>query len=366
VPDRLERVRAWMESEDATAAYVSDPVSIGYLSGFSSEPHERLLALVVREGAAVLIVPGLEQESAAGAARGVEVRAWQDGSDPWREVSAALDGTVKAAGRLAVEKSHLPLAAWERLQAIAGADATPLDVAPTIRAMRARKTPEELALLERAAGITDQVTLHALAMAEPGRSELEISAEIGLLVAQAGARLSFETIVGSGPNTALPHLRPSARQLRAGDLVMIDCGAALEGYKADITRTVVLGEPDQRQQEVFDAVLEAHDAAASTVRAGVTAGEVDEAARGVIRAAGLGDFFIHRTGHGLGLEAHEDPSLDPGSATVLEAGMVVTVEPGVYIAGWGGVRIEDDLVVEERGSRSLTRAERRLKPLPAG
>jgi Xaa-Pro dipeptidase len=364
VSDRLDRIRAWLESEAATAAYVSDPVSIGYLSGFSSEPHERLLALVVREGAAVLIVPGLEQESAASAARGVEVRAWQDGSDPWREVSAALDG--KAAGRLGVEKSHLPLAAWERLQAIAGGDATPLDLAPTIRAMRARKTSEELALLERAARITDQVTLRALAMAEPGRSELEISSEIGFLVAQAGARLSFETIVGSGPNTALPHLRPGARQLRAGDLVMVDCGAALEGYKADITRTVVLGEPDQRQQEVFDAVLEAHDAAASAVRAGVTAGQVDEAARGVIRAAGLGDFFIHRTGHGLGLEAHEDPSLDPGSATVLEAGMVVTVEPGVYVPGWGGVRIEDDLVVEERGSRSLTRAERRLKPLPAG
>jgi Xaa-Pro aminopeptidase len=232
--------------------------------------------------------------------------------------------------------------------------------------MRARKTPEELALLERAAGITDQVTLRALAMAEPGRSELEVSSEIGLLVAQAGARLSFDTIVGSGPNTALPHLRPGARRLRAGDLVMVDCGAALEGYKADMTRTVVLGEPDQRQQEVFDAVLEAHDGAASAVRAGVTAGEVDEAARGVIRAAGLGDFFIHRTGHGLGLEAHEDPSLDPGSGTVLEAGMVVTIEPGVYIPGWGGVRIEDDLVVEERGSRSLTGAERRLKALPAG
>jgi Xaa-Pro dipeptidase len=366
VPDRLDRIRAWMESEGATAAYVSDPISIGYLSGFSSEPHERLLALVVREGAAVLIVPGLEQESAAGAARGVEVRAWLDGSDPWREVSAALDGTVKSAGRLAVEKSHLPLAAWERLLAIAGGDSEPLDMTPPIRAMRARKAPEELALLERAARITDQVTLRALAIAEPGRSELEISSEIGLLVAQAGARLSFETIVGSGPNTALPHLRPGARQLRAGDLVMVDCGAALEGYKADITRTVVLGEPDQRQQEVFDAVLAAHDAAASAVRAGVTAGEVDEAARGVIRAAGLGDFFIHRTGHGLGLEAHEDPSLDPGSATVLEAGMVVTIEPGVYIAGWGGVRIEDDLVVEEQGGRSLTRAERGLKPLPAG
>jgi Xaa-Pro aminopeptidase len=350
----LERLRGWMESAGAGAAFISNPVSIGYLTGFLSEPHERLLALVLNKTGAVLIVPGLEEENASMAAREVRIRAWLDGSDPWREVSAALDGAV---GRLAVEKSHLTLESWERLRAIAASQAPPLDAAPAIRAMRARKTPAELARLERAAEITDQVALRALASVEPGRSELEIASEIGLMVAQAGAQPSFETIVGTGPNTALPHLRPGARQARAGDLLLVDCGAAWEGYKADITRTVVVGEPDRRQRDVFAVVLEAHDAALAAVRAGVTAGAVDEAARQVIRGAALGDFFIHRIGHGLGLEAHEDPSLDPGSGTVLEAGMVITVEPGVYLPGWGGVRLEDDVLVEERGGRLLTRAE---------
>ena len=142
---------------------------------------------------------------------------------------------------------------------------------------------------------------------------------------------------------------------------MLDFGAAWQGYRADTTRMVVVGEPDARQSEVYSIVLAAHDAAVAAVRAGVAAGDVDEAARAVIREAGLADRFIHRVGHGLGLEAHEDPSLDPGSETVLEEGMVVTIEPGVYVPGWGGVRIEDDVVVEARSGRLLTAASRELR-----
>jgi Xaa-Pro aminopeptidase/Xaa-Pro dipeptidase len=149
--------------------------------------------------------------------------------------------------------------------------------------------------------------------------------------------------------------------VRSGELLLIDFGAAWGGYKADITRTMAVGRADMRQRAVHETVLRAHDAAVAAVRPGVTAGDVDRAAREVIEAAGLGEFFIHRTGHGLGLEAHEDPSLDPGSATVLESGMVVTVEPGVYVPGWGGVRIEDDVVVEEGGCRLLTGAGRGLE-----
>jgi Xaa-Pro dipeptidase len=172
--------------------------------------------------------------------------------------------------------------------------------------------------------------------------------------------LSFESIVQSGPHSAEPHLRPTDRRLAAGDLVLLDFGAAVGGYKADTTRTVALGEPDSRQREVYRAVLDGHDAAVEAVRAGVTAGDVDRAAREVIERAGFGRYFIHRVGHGLGLDAHEAPSLDPGSPLVLEEGMVATVEPGVYIPGWGGVRIEDDVVVEADGARLLTTARRSL------
>ncbi|HXM59006.1 MAG TPA: Xaa-Pro peptidase family protein [Candidatus Dormibacteraeota bacterium] len=354
----LDRLREWMGSASAGAACLTDPVSIAYLTGFATNPHERLMALVLRDGDAVLVVPGLEEESAAAAARGVSVRAWRDGDDPWALVAAALgDGSP---GRLAVEKGHLSLERWERLRGLAGG-AEPIDAGAELRRLRARKTPGEIERLEQAARLTDEVTERAMAEIRPGRTELEVAAAIDHLVATAGARLSFATIVQSGPNSAQPHLGPGDRTLRTGDLVLLDFGAASGGYKADTTRTVVIGEPDARQREVHALVLAAHDAAVATVRPGVTVGEVDEAARAVIRAGGLGDRFIHRVGHGLGLEAHEDPSLDPGGRAALEPGMAITIEPGVYLPGWGGVRIEDDVLVEAAGGRQLTRADRTLR-----
>jgi Xaa-Pro dipeptidase len=353
----LDRLRDWLRAEGAGAAFLTSPVSIAYLTGFATNPHERLMALVLREDEAVLVVPGLEEERAMAAAGGVTVRAWLDGEDPWAPVAAALGG---GPGRVAVEKGHLTLASWERLRSLAGGPEA-LDAGVELRRLRARKAPEEIRRLEQAGRLTDLVTERAMAELDAGRSELEVAAAIDREIVAAGGRLSFETIVQSGPNSAQPHLDPSGRRLRQGDLVLLDFGAAWEGYRADITRTVVLGEPDARQVEVHGLVLAAHDAAVAAVRAGVTAGEVDEAARAVIRAGGLADRFIHRVGHGLGLEAHEDPSLDPGGSTVLEEGMVVTIEPGVYLPGWGGVRIEDDVVVEAAGGRLLTRADHALK-----
>jgi Xaa-Pro dipeptidase len=261
---------------------------------------------------------------------------------------------------VAVDKDHLSLTAWERLQVVTDG-AEPVDAGRQVRLLRARKAPWELELLGRAAEVTDQVTGRVLADLAVGSSELEVAMTIDLQIAEAGAQRAFESLVQSGPNSALPHGRPGDRRLGVGDLVLLDFGAAWQGYRADTTRMAVVGEPDARQLEVHSVVLAAHDAAVAAVRAGATAGEVDEAARAVIRAAGLGDRFIHRVGHGLGLEAHEDPSLDPGSDTVLEEGMVVTVEPGVYLPGWGGVRIEDDVVVEAGGGRLLTAAARELE-----
>jgi Xaa-Pro aminopeptidase len=199
-----------------------------------------------------------------------------------------------------------------------------------------------------------------------GQTELAVSVIVGAAIAEYGATPSFEPLVQSGPNSAVPHHRPSSRVLRSGDLVLLDFGAAFEGYRADTTRMAVVGEPTARQREIHDLVLRAHDAAVEAVREGVTTGDVDAAARKVIVAAGLGDRFFHRVGHGLGLEAHEDPSLDPGSNTVLEPGMAFTIEPGIYIPLWGGVRIEDDVVVEEAGCRVLTTADRSLRMVGPG
>ena len=227
--------------------------------------------------------------------------------------------------------------------------------------MRRIKNEAEIEKLTRAGSITDAVGEQVIGQLRPGQTELEVSVMIGAAVGEYGGTLSFESLVQSGPNSALPHGRPTSRKLGAGDLVLLDFGAAFEGYHADTTRMAVVGDPTDRHREIHELVLAAHDAAVAAVRAGTTTGWVDAAARHVIEAAGMGELFFHRVGHGLGLEAHEDPSLDPGSATVLEAGMAFTIEPGIYISGWGGVRIEDDVVVERWGCRLLTKEDRTLR-----
>jgi Xaa-Pro aminopeptidase len=344
-----------MGLHDLKAAYITRPVSIAYLTGFSSDPHERLMALAVRPDTATLIVPALEHENASGHSTGVEVVSWRDGEDPYRLVTNALEDT----GRLGVEKDHLTVQAAEALGV-----GQMVDVAPEIRRLRRIKSPSEVEKLARAAGITDEVADEVMRELVSGLSELEMAMKLGASITARGANLAFDTSVQSGANSAVPHHHPSGRKLAAGDLVLLDFGAAVEGYHADITRMAVVGAPSARQREIHALVLRAHDVAIDAIRAGTTAGAVDGAARDVIAAAGLGDRFFHRIGHGLGLEVHEDPSLDPGSEAVLEAGMVMTIEPGVYIPGWGGVRIEDDVVVEANGCRVLTRADRALHLIP--
>jgi Xaa-Pro dipeptidase len=351
----LQRLREWMESSRAAAACITDPTSIAYLTGFYANPHERLLALAVAPGKAVLVVPDLERENAEGRATGVEIVSWQDGQDPFRLLRSALGDPAL----LAVEKEHLTIARWERLEA-----GEIEDCSEALRAMRAVKQPGEMELLQRAAELTDEVTGAILPELRAGQPEQEVATRLGALINKTGAGLAFDSLVQSGPNSALPHLPPGARRLAAGDLVLLDFGARHRGYNADTTRMAVVGGPDQQQVRVHQAVLDAHDRAIEAIRAGATCGEVDAAARKSLEKAGFGERFIHRTGHGLGLEAHEGPNLEPGSPVVLEAGNVVTVEPGVYIPGWGGVRIEDDVVVEAGGARLLTRADRALRVIP--
>ncbi|TMF86532.1 MAG: aminopeptidase P family protein [Chloroflexi bacterium] len=352
----LLRLRAWIGEQGADAAYVSDPVSIAYLTGFYTDPHERLMGLGITEGRALLIVPGLERESAEAGARGVEVLSWRDGEDPYELVREAIGRPQQ----LAVEKGHLTVAVAERLGA-----GRLVDAGEALRRFRLLKSAEELERLGRAAAVTDTVTGQIVEAMHPGQTEIEVGMVLASLMGAEGAKPAFESIVQSGPNSAQPHLRPTGRRLQAGDLVLLDFGAAWEGYRADTTRMAVVGEPDQRQRELHQLVLDAHDAAVARVKPGVTTGEVDAAAREVIERGGQGAYFIHRIGHGLGLEVHEDPSLDPGSQLPLEEGMVFTIEPGVYIPGWGGIRIEDDVVVERDGARMLTGAERGLRVVPA-
>ena len=349
-----------MSGRGLDVAYVTRPVSIAYLTGFYAEPHERLMALAVRAGEATLIVPSLEEEKARSRASGAGVVGWRDGENPYELVAQAIGASVE----VGVEKDHLSLRDAEIITSRTGASEL-VDLAPEIRRLRLVKDAGEIEILARAAAITDEAFVRVLARMHAGLTELEVALLFGAVIGDLGGTLSFPSLVQSGPNSAMPHLEPSSRKLSRGDFVLLDFGAALDGYKADSTRMAVIGEPSARHREIHDVVLRAHDAAIAAVRPGATTGQVDAAARGVIESAGYGPNFFHRVGHGIGLEVHEDPSLDPGSATVLAPGMVFTVEPGVYVPGFGGVRIEDDVVVSEDGRRVLTGADRSLHVIPA-
>ena len=345
-----------MASRHLGALYITNPLSIGYLTRFFANPHERLMALAIRPDGATLIVPALEAQKAEANAQGVRVVSWRDGEDAYALVGAQLSGMSD----VGVEKEHLTLHAAELITSRAGVSEL-VDVGAEVRRLRLVKSAEEIEKLARAAAITDGAGEAVFAAMHAGQTEIQVAQMLASVIGDHGGALSFPPSVQSGPNSAMPHLEPSSRKLGAGDFVLLDFGATFEGYRADTTRMAVLGEPSARHREIHDVVLRGHDAAIAAVRAGATTGDVDAAARRVIDAAGYGDRFFHRVGHGIGLEVHEDPSLDPGSDRVLEPGMVFTVEPGVYIPGFGGVRIEDDVAVEEDGCRVLTRQDRALK-----
>lgn len=353
---RLARLRTWLADQEVDAAYITRPVSIAYLAGFHAETQERLMALAVRLDSATLIVPAIERDHAVRVADGYGVVSWRDGEDPYTHVR----DTLKGLDQVAVEKEHLTLRDAGALQVATGVRRM-VDVSGEVRSLRRVKNAVELEKLRRAAEITDRAYEDVLGAIHIGQTELQVAATIAAAISAHGGTLAFGSLVQFGPNSALPHHRASNHELRAGDLVLLDFGAAYDGYHADTTRVVVAGEPSDLQREIHSVVLEAHDAAIAAARAGVTAGDVDAAARGVMETRGWSDKFIHRTGHGLGLEVHEDPSLDPGSPLVLEAGMVATIEPGIYIEGTGGVRIEDDIVIEKTGCRLLTHSDRALR-----
>ena len=215
--------------------------------------------------------------------------------------------------------------------------------------------------MRKAAILAGEVLEGALKLLRPGITEIEIAAEIEYQMKKRGATgPSFETIVASGKRSALPHARPTSKCLRKNELVVLDLGVILGHYCSDITRTVHLGRPSNRIRGWYRAVQEASQAATAAVQAGVTCGEVDAAARGILQKYGLADYFVHSTGHGLGLEVHEAPRVARGQAIRLEAGNVITIEPGVYVEGVGGIRIEDDVAVSVQGSEVLTRITRDL------
>ncbi len=366
---RNDRVRAVLRARGVDALIVGHLPNITYLSGFSGSAGlvvlttDRLYLLVdFRYSAAV------NRAARAGALAPDLAAIRVDGSYD-RQLVAFL--AEQGWMRIGFEASHLSVARhdWLRRSLSAAQGATAAEWVPVddaVEQARLRKDVHEIALLREAARRLSGVATSVVSdVVRAGRSEIEIAADIDWRLRHAGfTKPAFDTIVAAGPNGALPHAVPTARAVAAGDLVVLDFGGVYGGYCVDLTRTVAIGRVSSEQRRLFDAVAEAHAAAVSAAGTpGATTGSVDDAARGTLRTHGLDTYFGHGTGHGLGLEIHEAPRLTKRSAdypgeTRLDPGMVFTIEPGAYVEGVGGARIEDDVLVTPHGCELLTDAPR--------
>lgn len=348
--ERLSAVQARMEQAGIDLLAVGPTANMRYLLGFAPHADERLCLLLVGRQAVRMVVPALNAEEVA-AHSAVALVGWADADGPQAALRQAL-ADLPPAHALAVDGA-LRADALLQLQAQVAAEST-TTADGLLAPLRMAKSSGEVEALARAARQADRAMQAAVQACRPGASEMEVAWAAEVAFRQQGAEEVCFTLVASGPHGAYPHHHSGERRLQAGDAVIIDIGASLGGFKSDITRMVFLGRPSQEFLQAHAAVAEAKRRAIAAVRPGVTAGEVDHAARSTLEAAGYGACFVHRTGHGLGLEVHEPPWIMAGDATVLQEGMAFSIEPGVYLPGRFGVRIEDIVVVTPAGARNLT------------
>jgi Xaa-Pro aminopeptidase len=356
--DPLARAVAAMEAADVDALLVGPGADLRYLTGYHALPLERLTLLVARrDGRHVLVVPTLERPRAvdAGLPDEVEVVDFGETDDPFAVVRDALDG-VGAAPRLAAGDRLWSTFLLGLQEAIVTADW--LRASTITRQLRMRKGPAEIDALRRAGQAIDRVHAQVAALLRPGRTEEEVGRDIADLILSEGHQSVNFVIVGSGPNGASPHHETGSRTLVEGDAVVVDIGGTLDGYCSDCTRDYLVGVPPEGFAEAHAALEAAQHAACEAVRPGVTAHAVDAAARDALDAAGYAEWFVHRTGHGIGLEEHEEPYIVAGNDEVLEPGMAFSIEPGIYLPGRFGMRIEDIVVVTEDGCERLNTLDR--------
>ena len=352
---RLENLRASLETHKLNGILVSAPENRRYLSGFTGSAGY----LLVTQKDAILTTDFRYIEQAGSQAPDFRVHRIGAGYE-W------LPQLLEEAGvtRLGFESEDVSVALHHRLVQMLKAEAAPTKVklvstAGIVEALRAHKDLEEMALLQKAIDIADEAFTRVAPTIRPGETESAVAWRLEVAMRKLGAEgPSFDTIVGAGPNGALPHHRAGDRIIQEGEPIVIDMGARYKGYCSDMTRTIVLGTPGDAFKRVYDVVLGAQLTAMATVQTGMTGAEADGLARKVIVEASHGEQFGHSLGHGVGLAVHEFPRLSPTANEKLEKGMVFTIEPGIYLPGWGGVRIEDIVILEDKGARALSKAKK--------
>lgn len=350
---RLERLREQIRTAALDAFFVTDNLNVRYLTGFTGS----FAVLFLTDNSAFLLTDSRYGEQAH-----LEC--------PDFPIEIVERSWVPGAGRLAdklglrrigFEEHALTYRVWKELGAAVTAGEL-IGVNDPVGRLRMVKDEAEVQAIRQAARIADLAYEHIIKVIKPGMSEREAALELDCCMRKSGAEVgAFETIVASGSRSALPHAKPTSQPICEGELVLLDFGARWEGYHSDITRTVFIGTPERKHEEIHRLVLGAQARAIEAIRPGVPGRDVDAAAREFIAAGGYGDRFAHGLGHSLGLAVHDGRILAPDSEIILQPGMVVTVEPGIYIPGWGGIRIEDDVLVTDSAAEALTRSPRSLE-----
>ena len=349
--DRVEKAQRSLEKHDVDAIVFFNMSNVRYLSGFTGSD----AALVIGRTAGWFLTDSRYTTQASREVTGCERN----------DYAGKLDGVATLLGaqglqRVGFEANHTTVATMTNLSGKLP-EVTFIPIGDELDWLRAKKDAAEIERLGRTAALASSAFQGLLERLRPGMTEREAALDLEFAMRRAGADgASFDFIVASGERGALPHGRASEKPLARGELITFDFGAVLDGYCSDETVTVACGEPDGRQREIYGIVREAHDLAIAAVRPGVSFRDVDQVARGFIEEQGYGHCFGHGLGHGVGLEVHEKPVVSPRGEGTVEAGMVFTIEPGIYIPGWGGVRIEDTVVVTDDGCRLLTQVPKEL------
>lgn len=364
VTKRLATLISCLKKNNLTAVAVNAGPTLTYLTGLHFHLMERPVVLVVpASGKPIIILPELERGKLEGVSLPLEIFPYGEDPAAWGAIFAdALKDLVPEGKKIGVEPRHMRLLEYNLLHPVCR-QAEIVDGSETFAQLRSVKDETEIACMRRAVAIAEESLEATLATLKIGVSEQEIASELFLQLLHHGSEtaLPFSPIVAGGPNAANPHSQPSARKLAEGDLLIIDWGARYNGYASDLTRTFAVGQIGEEEVAIYQAVQRANEAGRAAGRPGAACREIDRAARECIDSAGYGQFFTHRTGHGIGMECHEEPYMHGENRQLLEKGMTYTVEPGIYLPGRNGVRIEDDVLVTEDGSESLSTMSRELR-----
>ncbi|GBU10736.1 dipeptidase [Erysipelotrichaceae bacterium] len=362
-----QQILNWMDTMGIDVCFINNPANIAYLTGFSSDPHERVLGLVLMsgKGKSFLFTPAMEIGQARRSVSGLDVFGYLDHENPWEKIGNLISTQISGSQKWAIEKNYLTVERLELIKNNCPIDDDILDFTSVIQEMMLIKSPEEITKMKHAGLFADYAFEVGFNSIESGVSEQEIIAKIEYELKKKGVmEMSFSTLVLAGESASDPHGTPSDRKIVPNEFVLFDLGTVYDGYASDATRMAYYGTPTAEQQKVYDLVLKAHMEALKAIKPGVEAGFLDSIARSIITEAGYGAYFNHRLGHGIGATVHEYPSIMQNSQFIIQEGMCFSIEPGIYLPGEFGIRIEDCVYVTANGCEVLTHTPKQLHVIP--